>query len=214
MFINIDYKSIDMQDVADPIKSLEHFYTFKPLATIDRRLRVEYELASNDFIDQRDLLGIMDQEPEPYKFLQIDNKFESERYHKEQINIVQRDYSVELTFKLTEKKYTFERNFYNFITMASDIGGFTDFVIIIPTFIMAYYSKKMYMSQIYTEIPVKQSQKLRHKNRIQEKFTEEMYSERKLSQCDIECLIGETNRMYLDKPNFIQNLIKSLCLSK
>ena len=69
MFINIDYKSIDMQDVADPIKSLEHFYTFKPLATIDRRLRVEYELASNDFIDQRDLLGIMDQEPEPYKFL-------------------------------------------------------------------------------------------------------------------------------------------------
>ena len=105
------------------------------------------------------------------------------------------DYSVEFSFKLSERTRTFERSFYNLVSLVSDIGGFNDFVTPIPTFFMLYYAKKMYQAQIYTEIPFKKHRNKKDKNKLQKKFASENDLNQGLSDSDIDCLKDETNYM-------------------
>ena len=46
--------------------------------------------------------------------------------------------------QLSQNKYIYERSAYTFFSMIGDIGGFNGAIIILPTFLMAIYSERMY----------------------------------------------------------------------
>ena len=50
--------------------------------------------------------------------------------------------------QLSENKYIYERSVYTFFNLIADVGGFNGAIIILPTFVMAIYSKRMYKGSI------------------------------------------------------------------
>ena len=55
---------------------------------------------------------------------------------------------ISVTMQLSENKYIYERSVYTFFTLIGDVGGFNGAIIILPTFVMAIYSERMYKGSI------------------------------------------------------------------
>ena len=68
---------------------------------------------------------------------------------------------LEIKLKLSNILLESERKTYTIFTMLGDIGGFNTAINILPTFILAQYSGRMYSSSIKKEIPVRKTKKRR-----------------------------------------------------
>ena len=53
-----------------------------------------------------------------------------------------------MRIELDEKKETFERQAYTWFTLIGDVGGFNSAIAIIPTFLISFYSDRMFKSSI------------------------------------------------------------------
>ena len=62
---------------------------------------------------------------------------------------------MEVILELSDIKRTYERQAYTFMTLIGDIGGFNSAIYILPAYLMAWYSERMYQSSVYQELPVK-----------------------------------------------------------
>lgn len=49
-----------------------------------------------------------------------------------------------LELVISNQKYEHERRFYTLMIMAGDIGGFQGAIILFPTFLMSFYTPKMF----------------------------------------------------------------------
>ena len=84
----------------------------------------------------------MARDPEPKNFLSLDS------WEKSVSEIESSEAVISLKLQISDNKYIFERNVYTFFTLIGDVGGFNGAIIILPTFVMAIYSKRMYKGSI------------------------------------------------------------------
>ena len=90
--------------------------------------------------------------------------------------------------------------------MISDVGGFMDIIRLIPAWIMAFYSERMYQALIFSEIPKKKDKKDTKPSTVVKKFVNGEYKcGQNLLKDDLECLSEETKLMYNDPPDFYGN---------
>ena len=64
-----------------------------------------------------------------------------------------------MRFQLSHNKYIYERSVYTFFSLIGDVGGFNGAIVILPTFLMAIYSERMYQGSIQSEILARKSKK-------------------------------------------------------
>ena len=90
----------------------------------------------------------MSGDPEEITFLSVDSQ---------ELLTQDIDSEMDLAIKmmLSSNKYTYERSVYTFFTLIGDVGGFNGAIIILPTFLMAIYSERMYQGSIQEEIPTR-----------------------------------------------------------
>ena len=71
--------------------------------------------------------------------------------------------------RLSENKYLYERSVYTFFTLIGDVGGLNGAIVILPTFLMAIYSERMFQGSIQEEIPARKiKQKEKQSNDMQQ----------------------------------------------
>ena len=63
--------------------------------------------------------------------------------------------AVVIQMALSKNKYVYERRVYTFFKLIGDVGGFNGAIIILPTFLMAIYSERMYQGSLQEEIPAR-----------------------------------------------------------
>ena len=56
--------------------------------------------------------------------------------------------TISIVLRLSANKYIYERSVYTFFALLGDVGGFNGAIIILPTFVMAIYSERMYQGSI------------------------------------------------------------------
>ena len=56
--------------------------------------------------------------------------------------------TISIILRLSANKYIYERSVYTFFALLGDVGGFNGAIIILPTFVMAIYSERMYQGSI------------------------------------------------------------------
>ena len=105
-------------------------------------------LAKNEFVNKDDYIGFLSGDPEEITFLSVD----SQEVITEDIDS---EFGLSIRMMLSSNKYTYERSVYTFFSLIGDVGGFNGAIIILPTFLMAIYSEKMYQSSIQGEIPAR-----------------------------------------------------------
>ena len=64
-----------------------------------------------------------------------------------------------IVYRLSNVLHQSERKVYSVFTMIGDIGGFNGAIIILPSFILAQYSGRMFSSSIQEEIQVSKKSK-------------------------------------------------------
>ena len=79
----------------------------------------------------------MSGDPEVHNFLSVD----SQKVVREGI---ESEVGIMIKLMLSTNKYVYERSVYTFFTLIGDVGGFNSAIIILPTFLMSIYSKRMY----------------------------------------------------------------------
>ena len=96
-------------------------------------------------------------EPEPFEFLTIEEQdLRSDPAYSSTFA------KTKIRFRLSEIRWIYEREFYDFFTMISDVGGFQGAIIIFPAFIMSFYSERMFKSSILTQVPIKKNKQTNH----------------------------------------------------
>ena len=101
----------------------------------------DIKLAQNEFLNKDDYIGFWQREPEPINFLSVD----SYDWQQEDIDS---DMRLSLYMRLSANKNVYERSVYTVFTLIGDIGGFNAAIVILPTFLMAFYSERMYQGSI------------------------------------------------------------------
>ena len=85
-----------------------------------------------------DYFGFLSSEPEPYKFMTKSSTVrQSETSEVGALRVV-------WLLTLGNKKKEIERQVYTLMTLMGDVGGFNSAIILIPSFIMTFYSNRMY----------------------------------------------------------------------
>lgn len=79
---------------------------------------------------------------------------------------------LELSLELAATQRFAERQAYTFFTLLGDVGGFNGAIIMLPAYMMSWYSAKMFQDSLLQEIPVKTKRRPREKNILQQKFAE------------------------------------------
>ena len=64
---------------------------------------------------------------------------------------------IQIQFQLSKNKKSIEIHSYTFMLLLGDIGGFNGAIIIFPTYVMSWYSSRMFLASVYQEMPVKKS---------------------------------------------------------
>ena len=67
--------------------------------------------------------------------------------------------TISIVLRLSANKYIYERSVYTFFALLGDVGGFNGAIIILPTFVMAIYSERMYQGSIQEQIPARKLRK-------------------------------------------------------
>ena len=60
----------------------------------------------------------------------------------------------EISIIQSDRKKTYERTTWTFFSFIGDVGGFNGAIGILPTYLMSYYSARMYQASIFNEVPV------------------------------------------------------------
>ena len=59
---------------------------------------------------------------------------------------------------LSDRKWIHERSAYTFMTLIGDVGGFNGAMVLLPTYLMSYFSFIMYKWAVTEEMPVKKGE--------------------------------------------------------
>ena len=112
---------------------------------------VYIELAENQFYDQNNAIGFLNEEPESFNFLSVNQQF-YQTYPAEK---------PKLTFKikLSDKVFIYHRQVYTLFSLIGDIRGFNSAIVMLPTFFMSFYSSYMFKQSLHKEIPITKKQK-------------------------------------------------------
>ena len=73
---------------------------------------------------------------------------------------------AEVFFQLSDQHYFFERTPYTILTLIGDLGGFQGAIVLLPSFLMSFYSAKMFEASVAAKMPVrKRSHSTLHPNK-------------------------------------------------
>lgn len=61
---------------------------------------------------------------------------------------------IQIEFSMTKKILLYEREAYTFFNLLEDFGGFTGSIIMVSSFIMSFYSERMYLKSIAQQRPL------------------------------------------------------------
>ena len=146
------------------------------------------------------MVGLMPSDPDPYNFLTIasyekdfNNQYTPQggEYNAAAIDsenpISNVNYSptATLELRLSDKKRAHERQAYTLFTMLGDLGGFNSAIILLPSYLMSFYSARMYGQSVFNEVPKKKKAKLQAPNSIQQKLSSIQELPQSLDQEDI-----------------------------
>ena len=70
---------------------------------------------------------------------------------------------VHIMLAMDETKHYYERQVYTFLQLLGDFGGFYGAIVMAPSFILSFYSPKMFDSDLISTVP---SQKSQSKNKV------------------------------------------------
>ena len=56
---------------------------------------------------------------------------------------------------LSDRKWHHERNAYTVMTLIGDVGGFNGAMVLLPTYLMSYFTFMMYKWAITEDMPIK-----------------------------------------------------------
>ena len=59
---------------------------------------------------------------------------------------------------LSDRKWIHERRAYTFMALIGDVGGFNGAMVLLPTYLMSYFSFIMYKWAVTEEMPVKKGE--------------------------------------------------------
>ena len=93
------------------------------------------------------------------------------------------------------------------MALIGDVGGFNSAMILIPTYLIGYFSFITYRWDVTKEMPVKMSDSKASKNNPLLKKLSSNYNEQRLQKDDVKCLRREAS--LLAKP--MMSWLKSLC---
>ena len=114
------------------------------------------KLTLNEFIGKDDYVGLrFIGESEPQVFLSIDSIVESSVPQK----YTDKPTSLDIRISLSNRKNSLERQVYSIFTLVGDVGGFNGAIVIIPTYLMSFYSLRMFNASLLEELPVSKKKK-------------------------------------------------------
>ena len=70
----------------------------------------------------------------------------------------------EISIIQSDRKKTYERTTWTFFSFIGDVGGFNSAIIIFPSYIMSFYSSRMYQASIFKDVPVNTKRKSKKKS--------------------------------------------------
>ena len=148
---------IDMKELDNPFQTIFDMERIKLSELIQtsqnndekafRKYTLKYSLAPTEFTDNSNRFGFIASEADPIEFLTIGGK------EREYLDNQSPQFIVE--FSLSDKQTEIERQVYSIFTLIGDIGGFNSAIIILPTFVMAFYSGRMFDASLQEEIPTR-----------------------------------------------------------
>jgi len=131
---------------------------FKP----STQMNVDVYLSPNSFIDYTDAAGFFEAEKEPIEWLSVTDFVDTQlpasgksavRYPgSEDTSYSLPEFTV--NFKLGTTRNDYERSPYTFFTLLGDIGGFYEAILLLPTFLMSFYSASMFQKSLTSDLPV------------------------------------------------------------
>ena len=92
------------------------------------------------------------------------------------------------------------------MALIGDVGGFNSAMILVPTYLIGYFSFMMYRWDVTEDMPVKKSGPKASKDSLQIKLSNEL-NDQSLQKDDVNCLKQEAS--LFAKP--MMSLLKSLC---
>ena len=117
------------------------------------------QLAINEFTSYEDYIGLFQSEPEPETFFSVQTLKTPPAFPKPKFGFTQPKAIIELL--LSDQKFEYERKVYTLMTLIGDIGGFQGAIIILPAFLLSFYTPKMFEAQLLSEMPIKKRKKQR-----------------------------------------------------
>ena len=96
----------------------------------------------------------------------------------------------------------------------ADFGGFNDGVIFIPAVLMNIYSSKMFLSALFSLLPVKRKSSSASRGVMAEKCDGDNPSAFTLSEGDTALLVEETGQLERQETSWFYNLCFSKCICK
>ena len=98
-------------------------------------------------------------DPDPIHFLTIEKEYTPGITTSLNMKVGVTRASAVLELVISNQKYEHERRFYTLMTLVEDIGGFQGAIILLPAFLMSFYSPKMFEASIASRMPVKKKRK-------------------------------------------------------
>ena len=131
-------------------------------------------LQPNEFTDSKDSIGFFELDFEPGVYLTLNElKQETTEITKlsgHKVGILKSWQPIpkisylpmfELNLELANKMMTAERSKYTLFVLLGDIGGFNGAIMILPAYLMSFYSEKMYQQAVAGQTPVRSRRKRR-----------------------------------------------------
>ena len=172
----------------------------------------QIELSVNKFEDRNDYLGLIQFEPEPQQFFNIEKlTYGLETRARKYFKTDQTNYPT--MFVLSDIEKTYEREVYSFMAALGDFGGFNDGVILIPAILMSIYSRKMFLQELFGQLRMKSESNPASREKMLKKCSLNQTSF-ELAQSDCELLADESERVKRVKNSWFISLCFSQCICK
>ena len=141
-----------MKNFTNPIQSTIEAYD----NIIEPEIEQKYELklSPNEFTNKDDIIGFLQNEPDPFQFLSED------KFEKTYKTSTKPEY--ELLIMLSKRVNTLERQVYSFFTLIGDFGGFNGAIVIFPSLFLSFYSYRMFNASLLEDLPVRTGKKKNH----------------------------------------------------
>ena len=154
-----------MNNLTQPMQDRQVISTMNRILRANSTIEMTVEISQNTFEEDKDQLGLLPSDPEESQFFSEEKVTSAviakttESVFKDGERAVISDFKIEI--RLSDRTNSYERSAYNFLTLIGDIGGFNGAIIILPTYLMSFYSSRMYQASVYSEMPVRSRKKRR-----------------------------------------------------